>query len=233
MSDALLVTAHLAGPLALGPSGEAPHLDALLEYCCAAYHPKAEVRGYKIDRAGPCPAQGIIPIPLARSRIGKWLVGNCSSAIMPHHGGTQTVEHVCKRIATEEAALLATDERKIVSTTNAWTKSYRLPLRVIRIPCIKWFAVGNRREILKLLRKDCHALGKKVSDGYGRVSGWEVERVDEDCSWFVPHPSGRVLMRPLPLDALPPDVVGWKRDFGAVSSPYWHPERATERAVPC
>lgn len=171
-------------------------------------------------------------MPLASSRLGDWLVYRCSSPILAPAQG-ETVEYVCKRIAVEAAALLAPEERKIVATTNTWTKSYRLPLRVRVVPRVCWFAVGTRKEVRRLL-KEIHAVGKKVADGYGRVREWTVEQWPDDLTWYAPGDAGPVLMRPLPVgDWLPRGLLGARRDFGAVGPPYWHPSRYGEVVVPC
>lgn len=239
----ILITARMAGPLA----GEAPHLDGLLEYAMSPHLASIERSriGYstgdrdlglyrgKVTRATPAPPEGEIPIPLARVRFGGRLVSCCSSPIMAAVD-TDSVEHYAKRFPTELAGLLDDAERRQVTTTNTWTKSYRLPLRIRNVSEIRWFAVGDRRDILKRLRKEIKSLGKKPSDGYGRVAEWTVERTDIDASLFAKSPHGTVLMRPLPFgDWLPSDLVGYRRDYGACSPPYWHPDRYGEIVVPC
>lgn len=232
MSDNLLITARLASSLG---GHEPPKLDALLEYALSPYHPGAVPR-HAVDRSLPPPPMAAIPIPIARRRLGEWAIGCCSDPIIGIPSADDH-EHVNKRLATEEAAMLAPDRRLVVSTTNSWTKSYRIPIRRRVIPAICWFVVGNRREILKVLRRGVHALGKKVSIGNGRVAEWTVERVDHDYSWFAPWPDDHaklVLMRTLPIGPWLPmeNLVGYRRDFGGVCPPYWHPSRGTERVVP-
>ena len=74
----------------------------------------------------------------------------------------------------------------------------------------------------------------RLSDGYGVVREWTVERIDADLSWFAPSEVGPVLMRPLPVGPwLPDNLTGARRDFGACVPPYWHPERYGEIVVPC
>lgn len=232
MNRPLLVTAWLSSPLA----GEAPQLDGLLE-CAAACraHGDQDAAGvprHKVDRALPAPPMGVMPVPLAKCWFGRWLVYAASSPIVPKPGA-ETVEHINKRIATEAADLLVPSERKIVTTTNTWTKSYRLPLRVRAVPCVRWFCNGNRREILKLLR-NIHGVGKKVADGYGRISKWEASEADDDYSLYARHDAGAVLMRPLPdCPMLPKGLLGYRIDFGACTPPYWHPERYTDILAPC
>lgn len=234
----LRVVAHLASPLA---GNSPPQLDALLEWCLCFYIASiSESRGVgysrsKITRADPCYGQGEIPIPIKRTWLGGWLVAHCTNAILSpvRHDGR---EFINKRIGVEHAELLAPNKRLVVSTTNSWTKSYRLPLRIRNVESIVWLCVGDRREIKRRLSKEVHSLGKKVSDGYGRVSGWEVEEADFDerITWYAAHESGEVLMRTMPVgDWLPKNLVGAKRDFGACTPPYWHPERYTEIVTPC
>ncbi len=230
MNQPLLVTAHLCTPLA----GDAPQLDGLLEWALSPFFDRAQPCAdghYKLTRAGPAPKQGGIPIPLVRVWLGPWLVARCSSPILGPC--VETVDHICKRLSTENASLLDPAERTIVSTTNSWTKSYRLPLRVRRVELVRWFCCGHAREVRKALKR-VHAIGKKPADGYGRVARWTAEPTPDDLSWYAPHDAGRVLMRPLPNGPwLPKDLIGFKRDFGACCPPQWHPERATEIIVPC
>lgn len=238
MTGPLLITAHLSSPLA----GEPPHLDALFEWILspfdAAFRAKQDAGEphERIDRAFPAPKQGVIRIPIERTWLGKYLVAHCSDPILPTPKA-EAVDHVCKRIAVEHAGLLDEGEWKVITTTNAWTKSYRLPLRIRAVDRVCWFASGNRRNVRKTLRDAC-AIGKKVADGYGRVKEWIVEDMADDWTWFAPHDGQSVLMRTLPLLAdgrpwLPANLAGWKKHFGACCPPYWHQERFTEICVPC
>ena len=230
----LLITAWLSSPLA----GDPPQLDALLEWCLAPFEPefrgkmdRGEPHG-RVDRALPAPEQGKIRIPILRTMVCGFLVGRCSNPIMPTPK-TETVEYVAKRLSVENAELLSASERKVVTTTNAWTKSYRLPLRIRLVDRVCWFAVGCKKSVRKALR-DVHAIGKKVADGYGRVQRIDVEKADEDYSWFAPCDGGRVLMRTMPLESVDPsNLFGWRRHFGACCPPYWHSSRFCETVTPC
>lgn len=231
MSQPLIVTAVLASPLA----GDPPQLDALLEWVLSPFSEPsrpAENGHYKITRAGPAPKMGGIAIPLLRKPLGPWGVACCSNPILPLEK-VESVDYVCKRVAVEAADLLLPSERKVMSTTNTWTKSYRLPLKIRRLESVRWLCFGSGREIRKCL-KDVHSIGKKVSDGYGRVTKWLVEEASQEAYWFADHPTGTVLMRTLPLgDWLPKDLIGFRRRFGACCPPYWHSERFTEIVEPC
>lgn len=233
MADALRLVATLGSPLA----GEPPHLDSLLTVilCRLAGKPE-DLAGYKVDRRYPCPTDPVVNIPLARRQIGPWNVARATSPIMAE-ASSDYVEHYAKRIGVEHATMLDPLQRKVVTTTNEWTKSYRLPLRIRTVSQVVWLCVGNRKEILKTL-KHVPSIGKKISYGYGRVTKWECDRLDISphtfWPWWIASDSGPVLMRPLPLvDTLPKNLHGARRDFGACIDPYWHPDRYGEIVVPC
>lgn len=233
MGDALRVVAHLGSRLA----GDAPHLDSLLVYVASRLGGKGTVPGYKVDRRFPCPDTSKVRIPLLRETIAGHLVARCTSPIMSVPR-SETVEHVAKRLAVEHAGLLDPSERLVVTTTNGWTKSYRLPLRGRDVERVVWLCVGTRREVLKALRY-VPAVGKKISLGYGRVDRWECEILGVPPSrywpWWIESEAGSVLMRPMPAgwNKLPRGLLGARQDFGACSDPYWHPERYGNILSPC
>lgn len=237
MDDTLRVVAHLDSMLA----GEPPMLDSLLVYLSCRMAGKPEgLENFKVDRSRPCPDSSNVPISLLRRNVAGWNIALCTSPILDEaiHDGT---EHIAKRIGVEHSNLIAPTERKVVTTTKAWTKSYRLPLRVRRVDRVAWLCRGNARELRKSL-KQIPAIGKKIADGYGRVASWEVERIEVDAhrywpwwEWSEGGAGPPVLMRPLPLawDGLPANLIGARRDFGACVDPYWHGDRYTEIVVPC
>jgi hypothetical protein len=226
MSTPLLVTAWLDSPLA----GDAPRLDGLLEFVMSLYHGKGKP-GYKVDRRFPAPPQAEIPIPLLRRTLGAWQVGACSDPIYPV-ASSDGVEHVYKRIDPDLAPLLAVGARRKIATSNSWTKSYRLPMRIRVIDRVAWFAVADRRPLLKALRQ-VEAIGKKPSIGYGRVREWEITVAPADYSWFAPGHEGTLLMATLPAgEWLPRDLMGFRRGFGAAACPYWHPDRYCDILIP-
>lgn len=234
MRDALRVVAHLASPLA----GDPPHLDGLLVSVSSRLHGKGGVPdGYKVDRRFPCPDTHHLPVGITREAAGRFRIALCTAPVLPEPAADYH-EYVAKRLGVEHAGLLDPDERRIVTTTNGWTKSYRLPLRVRAVSCVVWLCAGSRRDVRSFL-KGIPAVGKKTRHGHGRVARWEVERIGPAphryWPWWIDSPAGPVLMRPLPLgwDGLPPGLVGARRGYGPVSDPYWHPDRDCERVEPC
>jgi len=217
-------------------AGDAPHLDSLLVYISSRLGRKDTVPGYKVDRKYSCPDTSRIAIPLSRAWIGGWRVALATTPILDEVSNDRH-EYFAKRIGVEHAGLLDPGERKVVTTTNNWTKSHRLPLRVRSVKRIVWLCVGNRREILKSLRYVL-AIGKKPAHGHGRVAKWECERVGPiphpRWPWWIDSEVGPVLMRPLPIATeLPTNLVGARRGYGACIDPYWHSDRDCERIEPC
>lgn len=234
MSDAaspLIVRAHLSSPLA----GEPPRLDSLLVDRLAVMsglaHPK-----WMIDRSRPLPVDidDRVRIPLCRQQVGPWQIALASNAIYRSASGTDRHDYINRKLAVEFADLLAPSRRLKIAVGNAEFKSYRLPLRArfLEGPVV-WFALGSRKSLLSAL-KHVHAIGKKTSIGYGRVIRWEVNRTDNDLSWFAPTEAGTLLMATLPFGKhLPSDLIGYRRDYAGCCPPYWHPERYADVVVPC
>lgn len=222
MSDFLRITCHLASPI----GGDVPMLDSILEYEMAQ---RLGMAG-KIQRSDPAPPYGEVNIPIARHWFGGMLIPCCSSPIV--EPSQESVERFAKRMSTENSELLKPSARKMVPVGNGLFKSYRLPIRLRHTNRVVWFTIGTRKHVMKLL-KSVVSLAKKRSYGYGMVEKWEADRVNEDLSWFAPTASGTILMRPLPVcDGIPTDLIGYQKGFGAVQSPYWHPDRFIERVVP-
>lgn len=224
----LLVTARLVSPIA----GEhAPMLDALLEDVVCRFA-SAGVERERLTRGKPCPPSGLVPIAISRLNLGGWEVPKCSSPIF--RPVSERVDYVHKKLAVENASLLAAESRLKVATTGGEHKSYRLPLRARLTDTIRWICFANRPELRRQLKR-VRSLGKKRSVGYGVVDGWEVEpyTVGEHW-WYAPSEHGPVLMRPLPVGPwLPNGLVGCVRGFGSCVPPYWHPERFCDMVRPC
>lgn len=204
-------------------------LDALLEDLMARHHGQL----LRIDRGQPAPEPGSIHLPMLRGSIGGVaMIPRCSSPIVP--SGKMRHEHYAKRIGVENADMLRDDSQLVVAVGNSWTKSYRLPLAIRDVDRVVWFVGGSKRDTLYSLLRRVHAIGKKRSQGFGRVAKWQVEWCDHDYSWFAASDDGVVLMRPLPACAdLPNNLTGHRPDFGACLPPYWHPDRYMEIVKPC
>lgn len=231
----LLVTAELTTPLCDDP----PHLDALLESAMMVKMPSvlASRNGHRhatplVPQRGDTLEVGKIPIPLGRRKIGGWWVPLCSSPILSKVEAEWT-DHINRKFPSEYGFLLREKERTKISVADGEFRSYHLPRRARLVQQVRWFACGKAKEMRQLLRSIV-AIGHETNIGYGRVAKWEVEHIEEDLTWFADSPEGKVLMRPLPAcEALPANLIGARKSFGACVSPYWLPSRFTEVMLPC
>lgn len=225
MSCLIRIEARLVTPLAEEP----PQIDALLELVLARYRD----HDCRLDRTMPAPEIASVPIPLCLGRASGQPVYRSTSPIY-RSVGPDTVDYYCRRLDPGWAFMWPEERIKQIPVTGGKHKSYRLPLRVRVVPQVVWYAIGDRKEVHRLLKR-VQYLGKKTSQGYGRVTGWQVENIDEpDVTWYAKTDQGSVLMRPLPAGGyLPSDLIGYRPSFGACNGPYWHPDRMQEIVVPC
>ncbi len=226
------VTAELCAPLALSPDGSAPHLDAICESVMARKAKAiAESRNghrHSIDtnrpRGQPVRMPGQLPIPIIREKVGGLPIPRCSQGIIEQV--KEQVSHYHCAFPLDRAGMLTEKQRTTIATTGGSYKSIRLPLRLVDTARVVWFAeLRESPSKLRRILKRVPAIGKKTSQGYGVVTSWAVELTDIDAAWFC----GGVLMRPLPLSAVPADILGKRRGFGAVCGPYWQADLFVER----
>jgi hypothetical protein len=225
------VTAWLASPLC----GDAPMLDAILAWELSlrlgAKHAK------KTGRWTPASEIERMPIPIAIRRMNGFDIYCASDPIVPVPEIPEQVVHISKRFETSKLALaLAPEHRKTILTASGPYKSRFTPERVRYVPCVCWIVCGDREGMNKLLKK-VTSIGKHRNIGYGAVMQWEYEEMAEgyeNCNAILaPHQGKRVLMRTIPMDALPENVCGYRVSFGGYMPPYWHPEMQRKVAQPC
>lgn len=204
----LIVRAHLGAPVA-GPQPWV-HFDAVLANAVVRLRgPRRVVAPTSADRLER------IALPLAREGA-IW----CASALWPVGDAPAGRSAWRMRPALEYAHLI---RERIVRIDSGRTKAYDealtlWPQRVWEARCI-----GQPAEVRKLLRQ-ISAIGKKCSQGYGRVVRWEVEANDLGREW---RSWGGITRRPLPdpdgvrMGVMPPY---WYR-------PWWQPAKAPGEAV--
>lgn len=86
-------------------------------------------------------------------------------------------------------------KRGKVVTQHGKYKGYRMPVFTRHVLAARWYCVGDRRELERLL-PHVQSVGKKTSQGYGVVRDWQIERWHSD--WSTRGPQG--LMRAVPAD---------------------------------
>jgi CRISPR type IV-associated protein Csf3 len=127
-------------------------------------------------KGGPVPG-GRLPLAIVHAR--DWYY-KCSWAQWgPHADG---VEYWAKRFDNPLADLVDFRGRRgKIDTSAGEYKAYRMPLYYRAALWVEWYCVGNAEKIAPLLYMVTH-LGKKSSQGWGRVARWEIEPIGEDWS---------------------------------------------------
>lgn len=98
-------------------------------------------------------------------------------------------------------------------------KAYNMPVFYKVVDKIIWYVVGNKKEIENILSIALY-IGKKSSQGWGRVKKWKVEIIDEDYSV---HKYNK-LTRGIPIDNN--EIKGKVINYGFRPS-YWQKENQT------
>lgn len=142
-----------------------------------------------------------IPMPLQRWNIdGTW--GWRASALFPEGDTIETLQFWRKRLRQNRIEL--TDGSP--NLTNGIYRDWNMPLPLLLCRSMVAYAVGERREVRRELRRNIRWLGKKRAHGHGRVVDIQVEQCETDYSMerdgvltrFLPRATGSRLVRPRP-----------------------------------
>ncbi len=107
------------------------------------------------------------------------------------------------------------DRRGTVNNLAGQYKAYHQPVFYRSALWVRWYCVGDKVEISRLL-STCTNIGKKPAQGWGKVARWEVEPIGDDWSIWK---EGK-LMRGIPAFEKPAAYVGNMALYG-VRPPYW------------
>ena len=176
---------------------------------------------------GDYTCQGVSTLPLEIEHPGRrnWYY-RCSWAEWSHDIEGQ--DYWNKRFDSKFADLVDFGKRRgKVSIRQGRYKAYHMPVFYRAALWVEWFCVGDRAAIEHLLSTVTH-LGKKSSQGWGRVSSWEIE------SWLADWSVWRdgQLMRGIPTE----DVAGVERPFNikyyGIRPSYWKDGNQKMLAMP-
>lgn len=109
-------------------------------------------------------------------------------------------------------------DKGLISDSVGLYRAYRNPqlIRTVKDGIITFFAVGHKNEVEELLNLMV-GVGKKTAMGFGFVSKWKVEEIDED--YTTEHPVYG-LMRPIEVDKANKKYSNPIMEY-AVKPPYW------------
>jgi hypothetical protein len=205
--EPLMVRARLSTPYvpAEPDGGGACHLDSILAYAVFAHLP------YPVRTGG---ADGIVtPLPLKLSWIKDGLPLWCSSDLRPQGDVLRDNAYWHKRWPDGHLEYMSKRRANVKSGRN---KEMRVPLATVQTAELRAVCAGNAEKVEELLSHVSH-VGKKPSQGHGRVSEWSVEPLPasaEDAE------ATALLARPVPLEYVGGLSSGVAR-HGAFTHPYW------------
>jgi len=133
--------------------------------------------------------QGASTLPLAIVHPGRhnWYYA-CSWAQPQPWWVAEEIRHWNKRFDTQYSDMVDFEGRrgKVIIEQGRY-KAYHMPMFARATLQVEWYCVGDKVEIERLLSLVTH-LGKKRSQGFGRVWRWDVEPWSEDWSiWRDGH----------------------------------------------
>ncbi len=172
-------------------------------------------RGVEVDYG-----QVVLPIRKKNIKQEDWYY-SASFAQWPK----EVVEHTqyyAKRFDTQHSDLIDFGKKVgKIQIERGEHKNYFNKLYYRHALYVEWFVNGDQEEIERLLAF-CTHLGKKTSQGWGRVSRWQIEPWPEDWSCK----QGEQLMRALPLQNDKTGIL-----YGIRPS-YWLPKHQFECVMP-
>ncbi len=116
-------------------------------------------------------------------------------------------------------------KRGYIETKAGHLKAYHMPIFYRPALWVEWYCVGDKTQIENLLAITTH-LGKKASQGWGRVIRWDIESIPEDWSiWRAGQ-----LMRGIPPEHAGDTVTNLI--YYGVRPSYWNPHNQMLLAVP-
>jgi CRISPR type IV-associated protein Csf3 len=179
----------------------------------------------------PGVSEGWIEAPLPLERRGAGLLWYYACSFNQVRPETEYVTYWHRRFDDHlERFINFKGRRGKVSEQSGRYKAYRMPLNIMLLPRLEWYAVGNLDAVQELCQ-GVAAIGKKPAQGYGIVERWDVKPWDDDWS-VIGH--GGALMRSVPELELPAgvDVGTCQRRIYGLRPPYWRRENQAEVWMP-
>ncbi len=146
-------------------------------------------------------------VPLKRTEGEQWYY-HASFALWPSDIA-YGIDYWNKRIDVSMVELVDLAGKHRIDVSRGSYRSYHMPVYYRHALYVWWYVCGERNSIMRLLSMATH-IGKKTSQGWGRVSSWSVETVEDD--WSIYGPNG------LPMRAIPSSHGTLRTGY---RPPYW------------
>lgn len=167
-------------------------------------------------------------MPLAKRVRSEIYYYACSFAYPQPWWVGEGLDHWNKRFDFQYSNLIDFQgKRGTVNTTSARYRAYHMPVYYRTAQKVEWYCVGEKTMIEKYLALVTH-IGKKRSQGWGRVARWEVVEWTEDWSEIK---EGKP-MRALPAQDFP-EGHEFKLRHYAVRPPYYTVGRDKPNQILC
>lgn len=152
-------------------------IDAILYYAAMARHygPQA------LSTPGQATAEPV-DLPLAKHAGGGVWFYSASFAQWDSPSEGQTFW--AKRFDRKQEGLIDFGKKRgKVITEQGQYKAYKMPVFYRHALSVSWYVVGDKDAIESLLATMTH-VGKKTSQGFGRINRWTVESIADDWSLY-------------------------------------------------
>lgn len=182
--------------------------------------------GDAVNHQGGNPAEMVdIPLPLAEAGDEPHRYWRASLGI--YNQEAESIDKRRKRWCDEfDDVVNFKSKTKKIQYDGLFFKSQDLPVVCRHIPEMRFYCVGNREELGRLLPSITH-IGANRGHGYGRVDSWSVEPSPEDWSeWFSGQP-----MRSIPVGSPEPSDL-LRVEYAGFRPPYWAPHNQTWCVTP-
>lgn len=208
-------------------------LDGLLASQLWAQHKRSQPPGpAALDAANPPD----LNLPLARCTADPtWWHWAATSGWPNHAIDDPEIHYWGTRLDHRHTELTAAGPLpQTLSDSQGRWKAYHMPLPVTVAHSLTWHAVGDAEAIQQLL-EPLTSIGKKRSQGEGRISSWHIEPAPELDEFAAGHlsPTG-ALARPTPDACLEqhPNVCDGGAGYAAIRPPHMHHSRRTDVRLP-
>jgi len=190
--ESLLVTARLSEPVVHFDDGM--HLDGIVAW--AAYRDLTEEQRWELPPINTAWAVDF-PLPIARWSVEADIPPGVDDRLRDESGRVwgwmatralavwrkRSVFEVRKRIAGEQMTRYT--DAVSVNAGCGPAKAYDLKLPTSFAHEVRWFCIGDKDELLRLLQTHVLGIGKHCAKGQGRVMRWAVEPADVSAEWVM------------------------------------------------
>jgi len=199
------------------------HLDSFVSYAAAV-----ESVGHNgIDELedGGDPEYWENEMPFKRYEVGdEWVWATSSASIAYPDGDSDSGEPERWNTTRWRTHFDHDPEHQIkethVNTSSGEFKSYNAALPYAATDSLTFFFKGDADRVVELIEEHVPAVGKKRSQGFGRIRDVQVTSAEGEVESAIYH-NGRVL-RSLPATFAPTVVSGITYERRTVRPPYWH-----------